>query len=54
MLGGIEDLRVEADDRLVGILEQRPGAGGEILQPGADGEHDIGLRGRPRWRRRCR
>ena len=26
-------------------LEQRPGAGGEILQPRADGEHHIGLLG---------
>ena len=27
------------------IAEQRPRAGGEILQPRADGKHEIGLRG---------
>ena len=35
---------------LPGVLEQRPGAGGEILQPRADGEHHVGLLGQPRWR----
>ena len=43
MLGGIEHLGVEADDRLAVILEQRPGTGGEILQAGADGQNHIGL-----------
>ena len=46
---GIEALHVEADDRRLRVAEQRPGAGGEILQPRADREHDVGL-GRERVR----
>jgi hypothetical protein len=43
VLAGIEGLHVEPDDGLAGILEQRPRAGGEILQPRADGQHDVGV-----------
>ena len=43
MLGGIEDLRVEADDGLRPVLEQRPRGGGEILKPGAHGKNEIGV-----------
>ena len=51
MLGGVEDLRIEADDRLVGFLNKRPGTGGEILQTRAHREDDIGLFGEIDWRR---
>jgi hypothetical protein len=42
MLGGIEHLRVVAGQPARRIAEQRPRSGGEVLQPGADGEDDIG------------
>ncbi len=45
MLAGIERLHVEADDPPRRIAEQRPGSGGEVLQPRADREHQVGLRG---------
>ena len=45
MLGGVERLHVEADETAGGVLEQRPGAGGEIGEAGADGEDHVGLRG---------
>ena len=38
-------LHVQPDDLDAVRLEQRPGAGGEILQPGADRQHDVGLLG---------
>ena len=36
MLGGVERLDVEADEAALGILEQRPGAGGEVGEARAD------------------
>ena len=43
MLAGIERLHVEPDDLLASLLEQRPRAGCEILQPCADSQYDIRL-----------
>jgi hypothetical protein len=45
MLGRIEELRVERNDRLAVVLEQSPGAGREILQARSYGENDIRLLG---------
>ena len=45
VLRRVEGLNVEADDAPVRILEQGPGAGGEILQAGADRDHHVGLFG---------
>ncbi len=53
VLAGVEGLHVQPDDGLAGILEQRPGAGGEILQPGADGKDHVRLFGEPVCRRRA-
>ena len=40
---GIEHLGVEADNCFLVILEKRPGTRGEILEPGAYGQHNISL-----------
>ena len=45
MLHRIEARGIDGDELDIGRLEHGPGAGGEILQPRADGEHDIGLGG---------
>ena len=45
VLGGVEARGVEADDAQILVAEDRPRAGGEVLQPRADGQHDIGARG---------
>ena len=45
MLGGVEARRIERDDAEGGILKRRPRAGGKILQPRADGEHEVGFGG---------
>ena len=50
MLVGVPAGRVDRHEPDVGILEQRPGAGREVLQPGPDGQHDIGPRRRRHWR----
>ena len=47
MLGGVERLHVEADETAGRVLEQRPRAGGEIGEAGADREDHVGLRGEP-------
>jgi hypothetical protein len=44
MLHRIVGRDVEADDLQVFGAEERPRAGGEILQPRADRQHDIGIR----------
>ena len=45
VFGRVERLDVEADEAPVRVLEQRPGAGGEVGEPRADGEHDVGFLG---------
>ena len=45
VLASVEGLHVQADNSEFRIFEQGLGAGGEILQPRADGHDDIGLRG---------
>ena len=42
MLDRVEARRVDRDEARVGA-ERRPRAGGEILQPRADGEDHVGL-----------
>ena len=42
---GVPAGRVDADDLDVGILEDGPRAGREVLEPGADRHDDIGLGG---------
>ena len=44
MLGRVERLHVDADEPPVGILEQRPGPGGEIGEPRADADDHVRLR----------
>ena len=45
VFGGVPAGRVDADDLDVGILEDGPRAGREVLEPGADRHDDIGLGG---------
>ena len=45
MLVRIERLHIEPNNRHVAGLEQRPRSSGEILQPRANGENQIGLLG---------
>ena len=54
MLGRVERLHVDADEAPVGVLEQRPGAGGEVGEPRADAERSRRPPRRARWRRRSR
>ena len=42
VLVGVVGGDVDRDDAAVGVLEERPGAGGEVLEAGADGEDDVG------------
>jgi hypothetical protein len=42
---GIERLDVEADQSPIRVLEQSPGAGGEVCEPRADADDHVGLRG---------
>ncbi len=53
VLAGIERLHVEADDLHPRVLEQRSRSGGEILQPGADGQDHVRLGGQRVGRRRA-
>ena len=45
VLGGIEAGGVQRDELDVRVGEHGPGAGGEVLQPRADREHDVGIGG---------
>ena len=45
VLGRVKDLRVQSDDPGRRAGEQAPRSRGEILQPGADRQHHIGLAG---------
>ena len=51
MLGGVVGADVKRDDLEGARLEQRPGAGGEVLQARADGEQQVSVGGE-RVRRR--
>ncbi len=51
VLHGVERLRVQPNDAPPVALEQRPGPGGEVLQPRAHREHEVRL-GRQRVGRR--
>ena len=45
MFGRIEGLDVDADQSPIRVLEQSPGAGGEVGEPRADADDHVGLRG---------
>ena len=53
VLGGVVRSDVERDNLEVAGLEQRPGAGGEVLETRPDCEHDIGVAGQRVGRRRA-
>ena len=42
-LHGVPSVGVHQDESRIGISEQRPRSGREILQAGPDGHNDIGL-----------
>ncbi len=43
MLGAIIRLNIQRQNLAVGVLEQRPGTGGEILETRTDAHHQVGI-----------